>query len=308
MRKTLCTYAVGKGKYRVMAIAMMQTARETSDVSIDRYVIFTDTLRWAAVPEWIELVLLDSNNSQDRDSNWALKPELLLHPAVKKDLLLYLDSDSTIYSNSIGKCFDWIEQNSILVFMHFLPADQGWGQLNLGQVYTGAGFDARNLSINAGILGRKPDALGHAFQQKYSQWMKAQVLSSQFSTSMDKKNDEPYAGLAYQQAFRDLGQPVREQAHPLVAEDYMLTIGACIKQFSVKPGPVIRVPWCSHDVVRPAIVHWIDCTQYFFYRRTLWECISRARVLRAYFLTMVASEIELHWGRARQVLLRFVGK
>ncbi len=291
-----------------MALAMMQTAREVCGSSVDRYVIFTDSLTWSAVPDWVELVLLDGNCGNDRDSNWAIKPELFLHPAVKDDLLLYLDSDSTIYSNSIGKCFDWIEQYSILVFMHFLPPDQGWGRLNLGRVYKDSGFDARNLSINAGILGRKPDALGCAFQKRYSESMRAQVLSSQFLTSMDKKNDEPYAGLAYQQAFFDIGQPVREEAHPLVAKDYMLTIGACIKQFSAQPGPVIRVPWCSHDVVRPAIVHWIDCTQYLFYRITLWKSISRAGLLRPYFFTMFAVEIDLHWTRFIRRLLRAVYK
>jgi hypothetical protein len=138
--------------------------------------------------------------------------------------------------------------------------------------------------------------------------MNAQVLASHFQTLMDKKNDEPYAGLAYQQAFKDLGQPVREKAHPLEAKDYMLTIGACVKLFSVKPGPVIRVPWCSHDVVRPAIVHWIDCTQYRFYRLTLWTSIFRGGLLRAYFLEMVASEVELHWGRAKRLLFRLLSR
>lgn len=291
-----------------MALAMMQSAHEVCGALINRYVIFTDSLTWAEVPEWLELIFLDGATGGERDSNWALKPELLLHPAVQDDLLLYLDADSTVYSDSLGKCFEWIESKSLLVFMHFLPPDQGWGRLNLGKVYAAAGFDARNLSINAGILGRKPDGLGRAFQCRYSEYMKAQVLVSQFHTSMDKKNDEPYAGLAYQQAFKDVGQSVREQAHPLDADDYMLTIGADIRQFSAKSGPVIRVPWCSYDVVRPAIVHWVDCTQCFFYRSTLWATIWRAGLLKTYFFTMVVCEIQLHWGRAVRRFRRIAGR
>ncbi|MFM7836968.1 MAG: hypothetical protein ACKPJD_34675, partial [Planctomycetaceae bacterium] len=104
--------------------------------------------------------MLDCAVSSDRDSNWAIKPLLLSHPAVQDDLLLYLDADTTVYRDVIGRCFDWISQYSLLVFMDFLTPEEDWGRVNLFSVYRQAGFQVRNLKINAGIIGRAPSQLG----------------------------------------------------------------------------------------------------------------------------------------------------
>jgi hypothetical protein len=291
MRRTLCTYAVGKPKFRIMAIAMMNSARQHADCTIDRYVVFTDKLNWKGVPSWIELVELAEPVSTDRDSNWSIKPRLLKHPSVCDDLLLYIDADSTVYRGIFEKTFDWINQHSVLVFLHFTPEEENWGKVNLFNVYRQAGYDARNLTINAGILGRKPDAIGSEFERLYEHWMNEGFLKPFFSDPMYKKNDEPYAGLAYQYAYRNLGLPVPEKAHPFITEDYMLTIGADVKCFSKRPGPVIRVPWCGYDVVRPAIVHWISTTQHLFYRRFLWSSLRQTGLLHHYFMTQLSDDL-----------------
>lgn len=290
MRKTLCTYAVGKAKFRIMAIAMMHSARKAAKASIDRYVIFTDDINWKGVPDWIELVPIKEHISTDRDSNWSIKPKLLKHPAVATDLLLYIDADSTIYSNALEKAFQWIAQNSLLVFLHYTPKEENWGKVNLFEVYRDAGFDAKNLTINAGILGRKPDSIGHEFQRLYDQWMAEGFLKPFFTDPMYQKNDEPYAGLAYQYTYRNLNRQEPEKAHPFLTEDYMLTIGADVRSFSKTPGPVIRVPWCSYEVVRPAIVHWISSTQHMFYRRFLWKSLFETGLLRHYFMTQLMDD------------------
>ncbi|MFN5078092.1 MAG: hypothetical protein ACK5MO_21080, partial [Planctomyces sp.] len=165
MKRTVCTYAVGAEKFRAMALAMLVSVREHAAGSVDRYIVFTDCLRWRSVPDWVELVLLDCEVSADRDANWAIKPLLLSHPSVAQDLLLYIDADTTVYSDVIGRCFQWIQDRSLLVYMDFLEPDQNWGPINLLSVYQQAGYDARNLKINAGIIGRAPDALGRAMQR-----------------------------------------------------------------------------------------------------------------------------------------------
>jgi len=293
-------------QYRVMAIAMMQSAWEVAGKSIDRYVIFSDQQHWKAKPDWIEIVPLNLEVSGDRQQNWSLKPELLHHQSVKDDLLLYIDADSTIYSDVIGRCFDWIEQHSLLVYMNFTPDQERWGNINLKLVYKAAGFDAKNLTINAGILGRKPDEIGRKFQSLYRTWMKEKILLPFFDDPMYQKNDEPYAGLAYQWTYKQLGLTLPQDPHPLTAQDYMLTIGADPRLFHRKPGPVIRVPWCNHDVIRPAIVHWIDNTQYLFFRKTLWNAITRAGFLTAYFQPLVATELAVFWKRLRLKLQKIL--
>ena len=308
MRRTICTYAVGKPKFRIMAIAMMHSVRQHADCAIDRYVIFTDNVDWHGVPNWIELIPISEKVSDDRDSNWSIKPKLLTHPSVSNDLLLYIDADSTVYRGIFEKTFDWLDQHSLLVFLHFTPQEENWGKVNLFDVYKQAGFVARNLTVNAGILGRKPDAIGIEFQLLYEQWMKEGFLKPFFSDPMYQKNDEPYAGLAYQYTYRNLGLPIPEIAHPFSTEDYMLTIGADVRYFSKHPGPVIRVPWCSYDVVRPAIVHWISTTQHLFYRRFLWASLRETGLLRHYFLTQLVDDFQTLKQRfvrkTRKVLLR----
>jgi len=241
---------------------MLVSVREHAAGSVDRYIVFTDCLRWRSVPDWVELVLLDCEVSADRDANWAIKPLLLSHPSVAQDLLLYIDADTTVYSDVIGRCFQWIQDRSLLVYMDFLEPDQNWGPINLLSVYQQAGYDARNLKINAGIIGRAPDALGRAMQRLYGKLFAEGGLRRFFADEMYRRNDEPYLGLAVQLAYRELGIPQAETLHDLSVQDYALTIGA-------NPAPrdgaldlqysVLSVPPDSLDVlmacrVVPAVV------------------------------------------------------
>ena len=130
-----------------------------------------------------------------------------------------------------------------------------------------------NLSINTGIVGRKPDKLGKLFSKYWERAMDGRILWDYFDDPMYQHNDEPYAGLAYQQAYKECGKALPEKAHALGVEDYMLTIGAIPAYFYRKPGPIIK--WANTDVevVRPAIIHWVTATQYLYYRILLWKGI-----------------------------------
>lgn len=299
MKRTVCTYAVGAEKFRAMAICMLLSVREHAAASVDRYVIFTDSLNWRKCPDWIELILLDCEVSSDRDTNWAIKPGLLSHPAVSEDLLLYLDSDTTVYADVIGRCFDWIRHHSLLVFMDFLAPHENWGRVNLWTVYRQAGYEARNLKINAGIIGRAPDSLGQTLQRLYSDLFAKGELRQYFADEMYRKNDEPYLGLAVQMAYRELGLPQAERLHDLSVQDYALTIGAVPALFRASPGPVIRVQWHSCDIVCPAIVHWISSTQYLHYRTILWQEMLKAGLLRAWLPVLIWDELRVLLRRIR---------
>jgi hypothetical protein len=303
MTRTVCTYAVGAEKFRAMAISMLLSVRQHAAASVDRYVIFTDSLKWRSLPDWIELVLLECDVSGDRDSNWAIKPHLLSHPAVAQDLLLYIDSDTTVYRDVIGRCFQWIQDHSVLVFMDFLAPEENWGRVNLFSVYRQAGFDARNLKINAGIIGRSPDQLGQTMVQQYRDLFAAGQLRRFFLDEMYRKNDEPYLGLAVQLAYRQLGLPQSEQLHDLSVHDYALTIGADPKMFRAVPGPVIRVSWHCGDVVQPAVIHWISSTQYLHYRQILWSSLQRAGQLAAWWPVLLSDEIHVLLKRVRLKML-----
>lgn len=290
MRRTVCTYAVGAEKFRAMAISMLLSVREHAAASVDRYVVFTDSLNWRRFPEWIELILLDCEVSADRDTNWALKPSLLSHPAVSEDLLLYLDSDTTIYADVIGRCFDWIREHSLLVYMDFLTPQENWGHVNLWTVYRQAGYEARNLKINAGIIGRAPDRLGRTLQRFYGELFAKGELRPFFADEMYRRNDEPYLGLAVQLAYRELGLPQSERLHDLSVQDYALTIGADPRMFRAQGGPVIRVSWYPADIVRPAIVHWISSTQYLYFRGMLWSALRRDGLLLHWLPVLIKDE------------------
>lgn len=276
-----------------MALAMLLSVRENAANSVDRYVIFTDSLDWRKVPDWVELILLDCAVSSDRDSNWAIKPLLLSHPAVRDDLLLYLDADTTVYRDVIGRCFDWIREHSLLVFMDFLKPEEYWGPVNLHSVYRQAGFSVRNLKINAGIIGRAPDELGRTMQQLYGELLAAAVLKQFFTDVMYQKNDEPYLGLAVQLTFMRLGLPQAEHLHELSVQDYALTIGADPVLFRANPGPVIRVSWNPKDIVCPSIVHWISSTQYLHYRTILWGALRRGGMLSSWLPVLMQDELSV---------------
>jgi hypothetical protein len=308
MKRTVCTYAVGAEKFRAMALAMLVSVREHAAGSVDRYIVFTDCLRWRSVPDWVELVLLDCEVSADRDANWAIKPLLLSHPSVAQDLLLYIDADTTVYSDVIGRCFQWIQDRSLLVYMDFLEPDQNWGPINLLSVYQQAGYDARNLKINAGIIGRAPDALGRAMQRLYGKLFAEGELRRFFADEMYRRNDEPYLGLAVQLAYRELGIPQAETLHDLSVQDYALTIGANPALFRVSGGPIIRVSWYPTDIVRPAMVHWISSTQYFQYRRILWTSLWRAALFRPWWVVLVRDEVFTLKKRLRMKFQGFMGK
>lgn len=311
LRRTVCTYAVGAEKFRAMSLAMLLSVRENAANSVDRYVIFTDSLDWRKVPDWVELILLDCAVSSDRDSNWAIKPLLLSHPAVLDDLLLYIDADTTVYRDVIGRCFDWIREHSLLVFMDFLAPEEFWGRVNLYSVYRQAGFSVRNLKINAGIIGRAPCLLGRTMQQLYGELLSSAVLRPFFADVMYQKNDEPYLGLAVQQAYQQLGLPQAERLHDLTVHDYALTIGANPALFRAKPGPIIRVCWHAEDIVCPSMVHWISSTQYLHYRTILWGAMHKAGLLSAWFPVLIRDElgvlrrrVVLKWRSLRQRLSR----
>lgn len=292
MKRTVCTYAVGKEKFRVMALSMMLSVREHAADSVDRYVVFTDDLSWRKCPDWIELVPLECAVSQDRDTNWAIKPLLLSHPAVADDMLLYIDSDTTIYKNMIDKCFKWIEAHSLLVYMDFLHPEENWGRVNLYTVYRQAGFQARNLKINAGIIGRKPDELGRTLTRLYGELFLAGRLKPYFSDDMYRKNDEPYLGLAVQLAYQQLGREQSEHLHNLSVHDYALTIGADPGQLRKQP-PIVRVSWYHEDILSPAAIHWISSTQYLAYRVMLWRSLARGGLLAAYFSCLIKDELDV---------------
>ena len=297
-RRTVCTYAVGHEKFRAMALSMLLTVREHAEGSVDRYVIFTDDLSWRSCPSWIELVLLDCLVSGDRDTNWAIKPFLLSHPAVENDVLLYIDSDTTVYRDVITACFKWIEEQSLLVYMDFLPPDENWGRVNLYSVYRRAGFQVRNLKINAGIIGRKPDELGRTMTRLYGELFSAGQLKSGFSDEMYRKNDEPYLGLAVQLAYRQLGKEQAEQMHNLSVHDYALTIGASPRQLRQQP-PVVRVNWYHEDIIAPAMIHWISSTQYLAYRLTLWRTLAHGGLLIAHLPCVLRDELKVLARRIR---------
>ena len=87
MKKTVCTLAAGKSKYYHMALAMMQSVREHSDNSIDRYVIFSDRIEWAYCPGWIELIALPNlADSMVRFDYWSLKPVILIESIFRESL------------------------------------------------------------------------------------------------------------------------------------------------------------------------------------------------------------------------------
>ena len=269
------------------------------------------SLDWHKVPDWVELILLDCAVSSDRDSNWAIKPLLLSHPAVLDDLLLYIDADTTVYRDVIGRCFDWIREHSLLVFMDFLAPEEFWGRVNLYSVYRQAGFSVRNLKINAGIIGRAPCLLGRTMQQLYGELLSSAVLRPFFADVMYQKNDEPYLGLAVQQAYQQLGLPQADRLHDLTVHDYALTIGANPALFRAKPGPIIRVCWHAEDIVCPGMVHWISSTQYLHYRTVLWGALHKAGLLSAWFPVLIRDElgvlrrrVVLKWRSLRQRLSR----
>ena len=301
MKRTLVTYAVGRSEYRIMALAMMQSAREISATSIDRYVIFTDSTDWRLVPDWIELVKLENIHVGERKSNWAIKPVLMQHPTLANDTVLYVDADSTIYRDVIGKCFEWIENNSLLIYLNFTSPDEVWGGYNLKQIYEKSGFqDVRNLSLNAGIMGVKQDTVGKSFLTHYRELFEAQVLSKFFDDPLYIHNDEPYVGLAFQRAFQSTNHAVPDVAHPFTSDDYMITVGAPPSLFHKKPGPVIRVEWCDRDIIQPAIVHWVSRTQYMFYRRLLWKYMWRGKMLRPYCIDLMLNDLQVMAWRFKQ--------
>lgn len=299
LKRTLCTYATGQKKYRVMALAMMLNAYRVASSSIDRYVIFSDRTDWK-VPPWIELVEIEESKGMSKFDNWSIKPLIFHHPSVEDDLLLFIDADSTIYADCIGRCFEWLSEQSLLLYINFVPDDELWGRLNLKKLYAKAGYDVRNIVINSGIVGRKPDALGLEFQTLWRNWMEKLTLRELFDEPSYQLADEPYAGLAHQMAYRKIGVPLPDRAHPLEVQDYMITIGAKPRRFYEHPGPVISVPWLSTEVVQPAIVHWVENTQYFFYRRLLWQAIFDAGLLPHYFTQLVADDIDNLWKRVQR--------
>lgn len=257
------------------------------------------------MPDWVELVLLDCEVSADRDANWAIKPLLLSHPSVAQDLLLYIDADTTVYSDVIGRCFQWIQDRSLLVYMDFLEPDQNWGPINLLSVYQQAGYDARNLKINAGIIGRAPDALGRAMQRLYGKLFAEGGLRRFFADEIYRRNDEPYLGLAVQLAYRELGIPQAETLHDLSVQDYALTIGAnprVVSSESWTDNPCFVV---STDIVRPAMVHWISSTQYFQYRRILWTSLWRSALFRQWWTVLLQDEILVLRRRLQLKLRRY---
>lgn len=304
MKRTVCTYAVGKEKFRVMALAMLQSVREHASSAVDRYVIFTDTLAWRGVPDWIELIQLSCTVSSDPISNWAIKPSLLSHSAVAEDILLYLDADTTVYSDVLDRCFKWIEKKSILVYMDFIPAEQLWGRIHLLSIYEKAGYESRNLKINSGIIGRAPDALGRAMTNLYGSLLNEGRLRQFFEDDMYRKNDEPYLGLAAQFAFDELKLPRADRLHDLTVHDYAITIGADPRMFSKVPGPIVSVPWSSENIVSPAIIHWVSSTQYLFYRKTLWNSVRRSGLMTEWLPVLLADEVSVLWKRLRLKLRR----
>ena len=226
------------------------------------------------------------------------------HPAVSEDLLLYLDSDTTIYADVIGRCFDWIREHSLLVHMDFLTPQENWGHVNLWTVYRQAGYEARNLKINAGIIGRAPDRLGRTLQRFYGELFAKGELRPFFADEMYRRNDEPYLGLAVQLAYQELGLPQPERLHDLSVQDYALTIGADPRMFRAQGGPVIRVSWYPADIVRPAIVHWISSTQYLYFRRMLWSSLGRAGLVCAWSSVLLCDE----WSVIRKRIWLKFGK
>jgi len=290
-----------------MAIGMLLGAREHAAASIDRYVVFTDTLKWRAVPDWLELIQLHCPVSGDREENWSIKPLLLSHPEVANDLLLYIDSDTTIYKDIIGRCFEWIREHSLLVYMDFIPSPENWGPVNLRNVYSQAGYDVQNLKINSGIIGRAPDVLGKTMQRLYGDLLGERRLKPFFADSMYQKNDEPYLGLAVQLAYRECGLRVAERLHDLSVQDYALTIAADPRMFRAKPGPVLRVAWYPEDIVRPSVVHWVSSTQYWHYRTVLWSALRKGQLLNAWWPVLVRDEFKVLLNRVR-LKLRGLGK
>lgn len=292
VKKTVCTLAAGKNKYFYMALAMMQSVREHSENSVERYVIFSDRIDWAYCPSWIQLVALPNlANSMVRFDYWSLKPVMLNHPDIENDLVLYLDSDLTVYRNIFDECFSWIERHSVLMSLQWRRDDEMWGKFNLGKIYRDAGYRAKNLTINNGIIGRKPDKLGFSFLRNWSELMNAGVLKNGFDDEMSRKNDEPYAGLAYQLAHLEVGSTIPANANPFSPGDYVITVGADRSQFSRKPGPVVSVPWCSYDFVQPSVVHWVDHTNALFYHKTVWMSLYRGKMLGRNLLPLTMAEV-----------------
>lgn len=298
-RRTVCTFAVGATKFRAMALSMLISVYENASASVDRYVIFTDSLDWAQIPEWIELIQIDCAVSADLRTNWSIKPILLNHPSVEGDVVLYFDADSTVYRDIIGRCFDWIEQHSMLVYMDFLEPDEMWGPINLTKIFVEADVDARNFKINSGVIGRAPDELGRRMAQFYEELFAEGKLRPFFADDLYRKNDEPYLGLAAQFAHISLGVPVPDRFHELTVDEYALTIGAIPRLFRAIPGPVIRVSWYPEDIVCPAIVHWVSATQYLYFRRLLWSSLRRTGLLHAWLGCLLKAEFSNTWTRIR---------
>lgn len=298
-RRTVCTYAVGATEYRAMALSMLISVYENASASVDRYVIFTDSLDWAQIPEWVELIQMDCAVSADWPTNWSIKPIMLNHPALEEDLVLYLDADTTVYRDIIGRCFDWIEQHSMLVYMDLLEPDEMWGPINLTKIFVEADVDARNFKINSGVIGRAPNELGRRMTQFYEELFVEGKLRPFFADSLYRKNDEPYLGLAAQFSHTSLGVPVPERFHELTVDEYAVTTAAIPRLFRATPGPVIRVSWYPEDIVCPAIVHWVSATQYLYFRRLLWSSLRRGGLLHAWIGCLLKAEFLNTWERIR---------
>lgn len=289
-----------------MAIAMMQSARQNAGRSIDRYVIFTDQLD-REVPAWIELVRFNSHNSNDKFENWSLKPKLFRHPAITDDIVLFLDADTTVYRDVIGLAFEWIQKHSLLLLVNFVPNDEPWGPYNLRDIYKKAGYDLRNIVLNSGVVGRMPDSLGKTFQTLWEGHMQAMNLEKYFSSPSYKLADEPYAGLAHQLAYLDMGLRLPEQNHPFSMRDYVFTVGANPKKFYANPGPVVHVPWYSEPIIRPAIIHWVECTQYLYYRKTMWHFLRESGLLPKLLPQLIHDEMRIAWKRLNRKLGSILG-
>jgi hypothetical protein len=284
-----------------MALAMMQSARQNAGTSIDRYVIFTDRLN-RKVPKWIELIQLESNSVNDKFVNWSLKPKIFRHAQVTNDVLLFVDADTTIYRDVLDLAFDWIENRSLLLLINFVPDEEPWGPYNLGNIYRLAGYDAQNIVLNSGIVGIYPNALGRRFQSLWERLMNDMPLEKYFKTPSYKLADEPYAGLAYQLSFQELGLQQPEKNHPFDIHDYVFTVGANPKRFYEKPGPVVHVPWYSEPITQPAIIHWVECTQYAFYRATVWYYLSKTGLLPRLFPQIAMTEMNIFRKRLKRKL------
>jgi hypothetical protein len=199
-----------------------------------------------------------------KEENLGIKKLIFRQPILRDRPVLFLDSDTWVFANRFEEIFAALEKRSILISGEYLEEGVRWQTINFREVAARAGFEVRNMSLNAGLIGRHPDATGRAFEDAFFRLMSERPLAPYVDTFYLQHNDDLILALAFQIAHRETGRALPATATPLTPAEYISTWRGHLTE--TRSGwPTVHKPEKGLVQPRPAIIHFYGTVDSHFY-------------------------------------------